>query len=376
MARCCELANAKFRLQSANGSRVYITDIGSVPMSENKANILILDDEIYIQEILNSTLTDAGFECACAGDVKSALEALSTRKFEIIFIDVALPGMHGLEFLEQVKAQQPSSILIVLSETDSAGLAMEFIKEGVYDYIVKPFNLDQVLASANRAIEKRRLDDSNGEYQKFLENVAEERAAETRRLFYAMTQVLVRLLDLKTPYNAGHALRVAEKSRYVARELRMTEDGVRKVYLAALLHDVMMIGVDDLILTKRGALTPDEQGRIQARTSMAQEMLKPILDDEEVLKNIQHLRERFDGTGYPDGLKGMIIPLGSRIIAVVEAFDAMIQERPYRSALSPEAAIAELHRCAETQFDPQVVATFKELYYDVLRNLDRSSGPV
>ena len=133
-----------------------------------------------------------------------------------------------------------------------------------------------------------------------------------------MTQVFIHLLDLKVPFNEGHSLRVAEKARYVARELRVTDDGVRKIYLAALLHDVGMILVEDMLLNKQGVLTSDEQRRIQERTSMADEVLRPILDDEEVLKCIRHNRERYDGSGYPDGLKGNLIPLGARIIAVVE----------------------------------------------------------
>ena len=214
------------------------------------------------------------------------------------------------------------------------------------------------------------MENANREYQKYLLEMAAERAAETRRLFYSMTNVFIHLLDLKVPFNEGHSLRVAEKARFVARELRMTEDGVRKVYLAALLHDVGMILVEDMLLNKQGMLTPEEQRRLQTRTSLAGEVLRPILDDEEVLKSIRHNRERFDGTGYPDGLRGNLIPLGARVIAVVEAFDAITIGRPYRLPRSPEDAIRELARCAQTQFDPQVVTVFSDLYERIFRNLN------
>ncbi|HSW38602.1 MAG TPA: HD domain-containing phosphohydrolase, partial [Acidobacteriota bacterium] len=242
-------------------------------------------------------------------------------------------------------------------------------------YIIKPFNIDQVLISANRALDKSLLEKANREYHNYLSQVADERSAETRRLFYAMTRVLIHLLDLKTPFNEGHSLRVADKSRYVAREMRMTDDGVRKIYLSALLHDVGTILIDDMLLHKKDALTEVERHRIQQRTSMAEELLRPILDDEEVLKSIRHNREHYDGSGYPDHLKGDRIPLGARVIAVVEAFDAMTMGRPYRLPRTPEEAIEELKHCAQTQFDPQVVTVFSDLYERIFRNFNNSTTP-
>jgi HD-GYP domain-containing protein (c-di-GMP phosphodiesterase class II) len=185
--------------------------------------------------------------------------------------------------------------------------------------------------------------------------------------------VLVHLLDLKTPFNEGHSRRVAEKARYVARELRMTDDGVRKVYLAALLHDVGMILVEDMLLNKEEALTSNELRRIQELTASADEVLRPILDDEEVLKFIRHYRERYDGSGYPGGLRGNLIPLGARVIAVVEAFDAITSGRPYRLPRSPQEAISELARCAPSQFDPQVVTVFADLYDRIFQDTKNPS---
>jgi HD-GYP domain-containing protein (c-di-GMP phosphodiesterase class II) len=161
-------------------------------------------------------------------------------------------------------------------------------------------------------------------------------------------------------------------ARYVARELKMTEDGVRKVYLAGLLHDVGMFALTDLLLHKQESLTADEFQQVRSHPSASEDMLKPILADEEVLKYIRHHHERCDGTGYPDGLKGNIIPLGARIISVVDAFDSMTRDRPYREPATPEDAIAELRRCADSQFDQHVVAVFAELYEQVFRNTEAS----
>jgi putative two-component system response regulator len=337
-------------------------------MSKSRGRILVVDDEIYIQEILKATLEEAGFECVTVDNVESALAALSSQNFELVFTDIRMPGRQGTELLRDIKSSYPNVIVIMITAIDNAQTAIESIRLGAYDYIVKPFNLDQVLVSAERGMDKLRLENAAREYQHYLEQMAEDRAAETRRLFYSMTQVFIRLLDMKAPFNEGHALRVAEKARYIARELRMTEDGVRKVYIAALLHDVGMILVEDMLINKQGALTPEEQHYIQNRTARIDEVLKPILDDEEVLKFIRHNRERYDGTGYPAHLKGNLIPLGARVISVAEAFDAIISGRPYRLPRSPQEAIKELARCAQSQFDPQVVTIFADLYDRIFRN--------
>jgi response regulator RpfG family c-di-GMP phosphodiesterase len=339
-----------------------------------KARALIVDDELYIQEILGSTLQQAGYHCEAVPSVDAALAALGSQRFDLAFLDIRMPGKPGTELLELVKTGHPEVVIIVITAIDAASTAIEMIRLGAYDYIVKPFNLDQVLVAAARALEKRRLETAARDYQKYLEQMAEERAAATRRQFYAMTQVLVRLLEIKAPFSAGHSHRVAEMSRYVARELKMTDDGVRKVYLAGLLHDIGVITADDVLLNKQGPLSPEEMRAVRERAALAEDVLRPILEDEEVLKHIRHRSERYDGGGQPDGLKGKAIPLGARIIAVVEAFDAMTRPRPYRPAVTPADALDELRRCAGAQFDVQVVEMFAELHQRVFHTFDSTAA--
>jgi putative two-component system response regulator len=217
------------------------------------------------------------------------------------------------------------------------------------------------LRCVGRALEKKLLAAQNREFQSYLAQMVEERAAETQRLLYGVTQVLIRLLELRVPLDAGHAVNVAEISRRIARGLKMTAAGVHRVYLAALLHDVGMIPVKDFLLNKHGRLTPEEYRQIQEHTSLAEAVLKPVVDDGEVLQYIRHHHEWYDGAGYPDGLRGNIIPLGARIIAVAEAFDSMIRSRPHRKALSIDAALAQLQQNADSQFDRKVVSSFLEL---------------
>ncbi len=280
-----------------------------------KTRILVADDEIYIQEILRSTLLEAGHECTTASHAGQALGHLNHQLFDLAFLSSRLPGPEFIGLLKEIHTSYPDVVLIAMTPADSAEAPIHSIRAGAFDCLVKPFKLEEVVSAANRAIEKRRVDVAGREYQKYLEHLAEERGAETRRLFYATIQVLIRLLELKVPFNAGHAARVAEMCRYVARELKMTVDGVRKVYLAALLHDVGLFVVTDLLLNKEDVLTPDEYRQLRAHASAAEDVLKPILSDDEVLKYIRHHHERYDGSGYPDGLKGNIIPLGARIIS-------------------------------------------------------------
>lgn len=337
------------------------------------ASALIVDDEIYIQEILKATLEESDFECAVVGDVDAAESQLAKRPFDLVFLDIRMPGKPGTSLLTYIRKNHPDVVVVMVTALDSAAQAIETIHMGAYDYIIKPFNLEQVVVAARRALDKRRLEAANREFQRYLEQVAEERAAETRRLFYSMTQVLIGLMELKAPFKTGQLRKIAEMSRYVARELKMTEDGVRKVYLAALLHDVGMMSIEDMLLAKKESLTEQELRQIHEHTAVAENVLKPILDDEEVLKYIRHHHERYDGSGYPDGLRSNIIPLGARIITVVEAFVAMVHDRPYRRAMGEDEAKAELRRCSTSQFDPQVVTAFIRLYDQIFRNMDKST---
>ena len=343
-------------------------------MSKSKAQVLIIDDEPDIRELLQSILEDAGYNCTAVAGVDEALAALAAQPFDLAFADIRMPGKPVTALLQEIRRSYGGTVVIMITALNNAETAIETIRMGAFDYIIKPFNLSQVLVAADRAMEKRRIEQANREFTDYLEQMAEDRAAQANRMFYSMTQVLIRLLELKTPFDVGHSVNVAEIARFVAHELKMTKDGIRKVYLAALLHDVGMITVENLLLHKQGSLTAEEYRKIQEHSALAEMVLRPILDDEEVLKYIRHHHERYDGAGYPDGLKGNIIPLGARIVAVAEAFDSMTRSRPYRKAISPEMALAELQRCADSQFDPQVVAIFAQLFEQISYNLQHA-GP-
>ncbi len=328
-------------------------------MTKDPAAVLILDEEADSRETLQTILDDAGFKCAAAPNVEEGLAALAAQEFDLIFSDIRMPVT---ELLQEIRRAHPQTQVILITALDAVETATEYLQMGAADYLVKPFNIGDVLVAADRAMEKRRLEHANREFQKYLEQMADDEAAEAHRLFYSITQILIRLLELRTPLDIGHSVNVAQIARHIAFELKLTQDGIRKIYLAALLHDVGMIPLEDLLAHKRGSLSQEEYRQIQEHSVLAEQVLRPILDDGDVLKYIRHHHERYDGAGYPDGLKGNIIPLGARIIAVAEAFDSMSRSRPYRRALSAKLALAELQRCADTQFDPHIVAIFSRIF--------------
>ncbi|MBM3790473.1 MAG: HD domain-containing protein [Acidobacteria bacterium] len=334
-------------------------------MEEERALILIVDDCAKSRDALDSLLSGEGHGCLSVPSIEGALVELASRPFDIVFSAVRVLGKDVRELLDQVRAFHPGVLLIVTAPPEKVDDAMECVHLGAFDCILSPFDTRRILLSTQHALERKRLETRNQEFQTHMTQMVEERAAETQRLFYGMTQAMIRLLELRLPFESGHAITVADAARRIARELRLTADGIHKIYLAALLHDIGMIPIKDVLVHKDGPLSEEEYLQVQEHTTLAEVVLKPVIEDDDVLGYIRHHHERFDGTGYPAGLRGSDIPLGARIIAVAEAFDAMTRNRPYRLALSAETALVELERNKGTQFDPRVVAAFLEIVGEI-----------
>jgi len=343
-------------------------------MNKTKPSVLIVDHEIYLQELLSATFQGEGYESEVVGDFEGALSRLSSRDFDLVFTDLRVPGNSGMNILKEAGALRPDAVIVVVTALDDSATAVEAMRAGAFDYIVKPFNLERILASAAQALEKRELDAANCEYQKYLEQRTEEHDGQFRKLFDSMAAVLAALLEQKPLFKDGYLTRIATMSRQVAREFKMTEDGARKVYVAALLHDLGMIGFEDMLLVRPGALSAEEQLKIREHITLTETLLKPIMGDDEIMKYIRHHHEWYNGMGYPDGLRGNIIPLGARIIAVVDAFAAMIRGRPYQGALTADESIFRLQQHAGTHFDQHVVSVFASVYDRFFRVSDSGSG--
>jgi HD-GYP domain-containing protein (c-di-GMP phosphodiesterase class II) len=250
------------------------------------------------------------------------------------------------------------------------------MKLGAYDYVIKPVDLNILMLSVNRALEKRRLVLENKSYQLHLEEKVQQQTEKIRESFFNSIMSLAIALEAKDEYTKGHSERVTFSAVAVARGMGLADDVVDKIRLASLVHDIGKIGVEEAILRKPGKLTDEEYRHVMGHCEIGERILRPVVEDEEILEMVRHHHERYDGTGYPDGLAASPnadetvsselsgnpvmkrFSLGSRLLAVIDAYDAMTSDRPYRKALEKELARAELEKGKGRQFDPKIVDVF------------------
>ncbi len=326
-------------------------------MATKQERILIVEDEQGIRQLLQQKLSDEGYRCQEASSADQALDKLRSNPAELVILDIKMLGKSGAELLPEIKASYSDTAVIMATAVTDTHIAVQCMKQGAYDYLTKPFNLDEVVLSIDRALEKRRLELENKDYHLYLEQKVKAQAGKIRTSFLNTIAALALALEAKDKYTSGHSQRVAEISVSIAKELDMPRDIIERIRLAGIIHDIGKIGVRESILNKSARLTDEEFHQIQNHCENGEHILAPIVD-KQILKVVRHHHERYDGTGYPDGLCGGQIPLGAKILAVADAYDAMTSERPYRKALSVESACAEVERGKSIQFDPGTAAAF------------------
>ncbi|MFA5309792.1 MAG: HD domain-containing phosphohydrolase [Dehalococcoidales bacterium] len=323
-----------------------------------KERIMIIDDEEYIRDILSRMLTTDGYRCSAFGDGCSALQAFSQYSFPLVLLDSKMPCMSGEEALKEITARYPETAVIMVTAMADVGTVVKMMKSGAYDYLVKPVDMEVLLLSVKRALEKRSLLVENRHYREQLEQKVKEQTARIRNNLLNSITSLVFALEAKDIYTSGHSQRVAGVAAAIAVEMGLGKDMVEQVRFAGLVHDIGKIGVRELVLNKNKELTEDEYRHISSHSVVGERILKPIMENEALSLMVRHHHERYDGRGYPDGLQGARIPLGSRILSVADTYDAMTSDRPYRRAASHRIALGELELKAGSQFDPAVVKAF------------------
>jgi putative nucleotidyltransferase with HDIG domain len=342
---------------------------------EKPNRILVVDDEQAIRDVLSEGLTESGYECDIACDGTEALVKLQGNGFNLVVSDIDMPEMDGVQLLQEIKKTHPDTEVIMVTGVVDVDTAINSIRLGANDYLTKPFNLAEVRITVERALEKRRLILENREYQRNLEKRVQERTAalssknrEVEDLFgrlndsYQVTlEALATALDTRDSETMGHSLRVAAYTAHIAARLGITDPEMTDIYRGSLLHDFGKIGVPDAILRKPGKLTPEEWVEMRKHPEIGYRILHGINFLENSRQIVLSHQERFDGTGYPRGLKGEQIPLGARIFCVADTLDAMTSDRPYRKALTYEIARAEIEKYSGVQFDPKVVAVFLKI---------------
>ncbi len=341
--------------------------------SGRPARVLVVDDDDDVRDVLRQEFGRRGLSvegAASAGEARGLFGA--GGRFDLVLCDIDMPGERGTELLAWIKATDPDVAVVMVTGISDAPTAVGAMLNGASDYVCKPFSLAEVRARTDQALDKRRLVLENHAYQNNLERLVEER---THEVLSAMAEIRSLSDDLRAAYDAtlvamlsaldkrdnetqGHSLRVVAYTERLAKELGIAEPELIAIRRGALLHDVGKIGVPDAILRKPGKLDREEWLVMKKHAELGYEMLRDIKFLREAALIVLTHQERFDGGGYPRGLKGEEIPLGARLFACADSLDAMTSDRPYRKALPYERVRQELIDFTGTQFDPLVVEAF------------------
>ena len=344
--------------------------------------ILIVDDEETIREIVSSMLTSANFNCRQAASGMEALALLdSGEEFELMLSDLMMANLDGIGLLEKTKERFPDMPVVMVTAVHDISVALGALRNGAYDYLLKPFEREQLLATVRRALENRRLKLENRKYQTELEQLVDARTEQLRKAMgnlersYDITlEALGDALDLKDAETEGHSKRVTAFTIAIARALGLSADEIRVIARGAFLHDIGKMAIPDNILRKPDKLTPEEVAIMREHCFHGYQILKKIPFLAEAAEIVYSHQERFDGTGYPRGLKGEQIPLGARMFSVADTLDAITSNRPYRPAQTVQAAREEIERWSGRQFDPEIVKTFmsmdKNIWTDLRNEID------
>ncbi|GEM_PF-415047 len=361
----------------------------------SNSRILIVDDERGPRESLRMILS-GNYDVSVAENGAEALELLRTDAIDLVTVDLNMPGMKGDQLMRTIRAEFPQTEIIIITGCGSIETAVEGIRHGVFDYLTKPFDVAQVIASVERALERQQsrthmassleeisrvlspdldsqlvLDelDASAPAQERFRAVLEEpalcpKAGNTRvgdPSTIEFLEILAETVESRDLFMRGHARRVAFFSDLLGAALCISREERQHIRMAAFVHDIGKVGAPSDVLA--GAVMPEPQrlDAVQSHSAVGEKLLLPLGLEATIATTVRHHHERYDGTGYPDGLAGNEIPLAARIIAVTDAFDAMTCERPYRQARTDEEALVELRTEAGAQFDPQMVRLFCEL---------------
>jgi putative nucleotidyltransferase with HDIG domain len=327
--------------------------------------VLAVDDERAASKLLSMMLCPPAYSCATAGSGEEALVALQRERFDAVISDLEMPGMTGLELLTRVRQVQPHVAFLVTTGVDDVDVSVRAMRFGADDYLVKPLSESAVLASLERALHKRHLEQQVETYRQRLEEMVADRTVQLRealqqieRSYEVTLQALGAAIDLRDNETAGHSQRVCRYSLEIAQALGWSEKQLSGLARGAYLHDIGKLGIPDGILLKPGPLSTDERTVMQRHVEIGFNLVADIPFLAGAAEIILTHHERYDGSGYPCGLKGDDILPSARIFAIADSFDAITSDRPYRRASSFESGRAIIRNCSGTQFDPQAVNAF------------------
>jgi response regulator RpfG family c-di-GMP phosphodiesterase len=338
--------------------------------------ILIVDDDASVRDVISVLLQEEGYECRTAAGAEEALEIAAQEAPPLVISDMKMPGRDGIWLLEAFRERHPDSAVVMLTGYGDTEAAVDCLRRGAVDYLLKPPKLTDLIRAIERALAKRRIELARKRYQKKLERKVRDRTAELRLALKDIAQTyqntllaLVAALDAREHETSDHSQRVVKYTVAIAERLSLQGTDLEELGRGALLHDVGKIGVPDAVLLKPGKLTTEEWAEMRKHPDIGWKMIESIPFLATPATIVLSHQERFDGGGYPRKLRGEEIHIGARIFAVADTLDAMTSDRPYRKATSFENAMAEVQRCAGSQFDPEVVRAFTDIGVDGLRKI-------
>jgi putative nucleotidyltransferase with HDIG domain len=336
--------------------------------SRRSARVLVVDDEAPVRSMIGATLERQGYEVFLASSGSQAMELLEQNPFDLVLTDIVMQDGNGIALLERIHAEQSHLPVVMVSAIHDISVAIDSMRRGAYDYLLKPFEREHLVATVQRALDHRHALQENHNYQQNLEQVVTARTEMLRQAMedlehsYDVTlEALGDALDLKDSETEGHSKRVTAYTIALARAMGISPVEIKIIARGAFLHDIGKMAIPDEILRKPGKLTPDEEEVMRDHCTRGYHILRKIPFLSEAAAIVYTHQEHYDGNGYPSKLRGNEIPIGARIFAVADAMDAITSDRPYRRARSFDAAREEILRCSGTQFDPSVVEVFLKI---------------
>jgi putative nucleotidyltransferase with HDIG domain len=326
--------------------------------------LLIVDDEPEVRGVLHDLLCNS-YDCGQASSAEDALRQLRENSYQLIISDITMSGMSGLEMIPHVKAISPETVIVMISGMQTIESAINALRLGAFDYLMKPFDLRQAEAAIARAYEHHELIVAKQRYENHLEELVDQRTAELDKAlgslenaYRSTLRALTAALETRDAETHGHSERVVTFSLRLGREYGLSPAEMKALEFGSLLHDIGKIGVPDAILRKPAKLTDEEWVRMREHPLHGQQILRGIKFLEGAARVVAQHHEKWDGSGYPLGLKAEEIDICARIFSVADAFDAITSDRVYREGRPYEAAAQELDEWVNRQFDPKVVEAF------------------
>ena len=336
-----------------------------------KEALLIVDDEDNLRESL-ALLLEPEYTVDTVSSVDNALVMIKNNKYAVILTDIILPQKSGMELLKKIKILDSNAAVVMMTGFGAVETAVKAMKYGAYDYVTKPFKREELLLTLKNVCERRKLALENKMLtekifgmNKELKMKVEQRTKKLREInkilektYLKTIDALAKAIEAKDPYTHGHSERVTKYSLKLAKKLEIKKGDLEVIQRAGILHDIGKIGIEESILKKKGNLTSKEYEKLKMHPIIGAQIIGSIDYLQKEKEIIKYHHEKYDGTGYPNGLKGEAIPLAARILAVADAYDAMTSCRPYENLMSTEKAKKCLRENAGTQFDKKLVDIF------------------